>query len=365
MTRAGRGTALLAALCVALVIGVTGVGRASRPAPVHSETLYVFGTLVEVVIEGVPEAKARAATAALEKEFRRLHRDWHAWDPGELGRLNDAIALGRTMEVSDDLADVLRQGKALSEASGGLFEPAIGALIALWGFHDDLPPDGPLPDPGRIAELREARPRMADLRFDGNRVWSVNPAVRLDLGGYAKGAALDLAAARLTDEGINNAVLNAGGDINVIGTRGAREWRLAIRDPFGWGAVAALSVHPGEAVYTSGNYERFLEHDGARFSHILDPRTGWPVGDIVSATVLDTNGARADAAATALSVAGLEQWGATAVAMGIEAALLIDREGRMYATPAMAERLELPPGGSADQALRLTVLELPRPGGAL
>ena len=361
MTSAGTARRRLVAAGIGLALllaAFAGLVRASQPAPVRSETLYVFGTLVEVVIYGESEAQASAATAELAQNFRRLHRDWHAWDgKGELGRLNDAIARGQPFDASNELAGLLRAGQALSVASGGLFDPAIGGLIGLWGFHSDLPPDGPLPDPAAIDALVAAHPRMSDLEFDGNRITSANRSVQLDLGGYAKGAALDLAAQTLARRGIVNAVLNAGGDINVLGTHGARDWRVAIRDPFGWGAVAALAARPGEVVYTSGNYERFIEQDGERFSHIIDPRSGWPVREIVSATVLDTNGTRADAAATALSVAGPDHWAETARAMGIEAALLIDQSGDMMATPAMAERLEAVPGG--DKALELRIVELP------
>jgi len=109
--------------------------------------------------------------------------------------------------------------------------------------------------------------------------------------------------------------------------------------------VAALSLRPGEALHTSGNYERFLEAGGGRFSHILDPRTGQPVQGIVSVSVLDTNGARADAAATALGVAGAQDWPAVAAAMGVGAVLVISDDGTMRATPAMRARLEPVSGG--------------------
>lgn len=340
------GLALLA-LGTVLLAGLVGVLRAENRDEARSETLYVFGTLVEIVIWGETPETAQSATAAFSHQLQRWHRDWHAWAPGgELGGLNAAIAAGKSFTVDDTLAGVLRQGQTLAAASGGLFEPAIGGLIGLWGFHDDVPPTGPLPDPGAVAALVAAHPRMADLRFDGNTVSSTNPAVQLDLGGFAKGSALDMAAVDLAARGIHDAVLNAGGDVLVLGSHGRRAWRVAIRDPFGWGAVAAIAARPGEAVFTSGNYERFLEHDGVRFSHIIDPRSGWPVTDIVSATVLDTNGAHADAAATALSVAGRDGWVATARAMGVESALLIDGEGTLYATPAMAARLE--PGTGAE-----------------
>ena len=225
-----------------------------------------------------------------------------------------------------------------------MFEPAIGALIGLWGFHQDTAPDGTLPDRGRIAQLTAANPRMTDLRLTLNRVSSANPAVQLDLGGFAKGAALDLAGRRLAALGIRDAVLNAGGDVNVYGRHGSRPWRVAIRNPFDWGAVAAVQLAPGEVLFTSGNYERFFEAGGLRFAHILDPRTGQPVQGVVSVSVLDTQGLRADAAATALAVAGQADWPQVAADMGVSAVLMITDDGRQLATPAMATRLEPVPG---------------------
>ncbi|SIS82092.1 FAD:protein FMN transferase [Phaeovulum vinaykumarii] len=333
------------ALVVLVAAGLVAGVRALRPVPDTRETLYLFGTLVEVEIHGTPEAEARAAIADVGAHLQTIHRDWHAWRPGLLEDLNAAIAAGRPFTVDDALARVLRQGRDLSCASGGLFDPAIGALVEAWGFHADTPPEGDPPPAATIAALVARHPRMTDLRIDGNVVRSTNPAVQLDLGAYAKGAALDLAAADLRAAGVSDAVLNAGGGVQVIGQHGARPWRVAIRDPFQWGVVAALSLRPGEALHTSGNYERFLEAGGVRFSHILDPRKGQPVQGIVSVSVLDTNGARADAAATALGVAGAQDWPAVAAAMGVGAVLVISDDGTMRATPAMRARLEPVSGG--------------------
>ncbi|MEO1677780.1 MAG: FAD:protein FMN transferase [Pseudomonadota bacterium] len=347
------------ALVGALVVLLVGGALRGREMPEHRETLYVFGTLVEVVIRGEPEERARAAVSEVGLHFQRVHEDWHAWRPGALGTLNHAISEGRVHRVDPGLLDVLRRGQRLACESGGLFEPAIGALVGLWGFHADTAPEGAPPSETEIAGLLVKRPRMADLHLAHESVSSHNPAVQLDLGGFAKGAALDRAADLLAARGIENAVLNAGGDVNVIGRHGARAWRVAIRDPFGWEAVAALSLQPGEVLYTSGNYERFFEHAGRRFAHILDPRTGRPVGEIVSASVLAREGALADAAATALAVAGPGHWVETAAAMGIESAMIIGQDGQMQATPAMAARLE-PVSGQGQVAAR--VVDLPVAG---
>ena len=182
---------------------------------------------------------------------------------------------------------------------------------------------------------------MADLVIDGNEVSSTNPAVELDFGGFAKGLALDWAAEKLKERGIPDAVLNAGGDVNVIGHHGKRRWHVAIRDPNGWGVLGAVKLEPDEVLYTSGNYYRYREHDGVRYSHIIDPRTGRPVDHIVSASVIADNGALADAAATALSIAGPDGWQQTARRMGLTLVLLVDADGTILTTPQMKERVEL------------------------
>ena len=341
---AGRTALRLSLAGLALAAVVAGV-RLAQPDPDIRETFFVFGTLVEIETRGVPEDKARAAIAKVGHRLQQIHHDWHAWRPGRLESLNAAIADGRAFTVDPALADLLREGRQLACASGGLFDPAIGRLIEVWGFHADTPPEGAAPPDAVLDALVARHPRMTDLRISGTEVRSDNPAVQLDLGAYAKGAALDLAAADLRAEGIENAVLNAGGGVQVIGRHDARPWRVAIRDPFQWGVVAAVSLHPDEALHTSGNYERFFDQGGVRFSHIIDPRSGRPMQGIVSVSVLDTSGARADAAATALSVAGQADWPKVAAAMGVHAVMMITDDGTIYATPAMKARLEPVDGG--------------------
>lgn len=336
------GTGRTLALATMLALIVLGIHRLRGPeADVEvRDTRYVFGTLVEIVVRGADPVEARTAVSATGRLLQTLHHDWHAWRPGALSTLNDAIADGRAAEVDPQLADLLRAGQQLACASEGLFNPGIGRLVALWGFHADTPPQSPPPAASEIAALRAADPQMTDLVIDGQIVRSTNPSLQLDLGGYAKGAALDLAAADLAARGIRDAVLNAGGDVNVLGDHGARPWRVAIRDPFVWGALATVTLDPGEVLYTSGNYERYFEHEGERFAHIIDPRSGHPVREIVSVSVLDTEGVRADAAATALSVAGRERFAAVAAALEIDAAVMVTDRGEVLATPAMVKRIE-------------------------
>jgi thiamine biosynthesis lipoprotein len=185
---------------------------------------------------------------------------------------------------------------------------------------------------------------MQALVIEGNRVSTDNPLVQLDLGGFAKGYALNRAIARLHEHGVDNAIVNAGGDLCVSGSHGDRPWQIGIRHPQGEGVIAALAVTDGECVLTSGNYERYREYEDVRYAHILDPRTGWPVRHVASATVIHTDGAVADAAATALTVAGPDDWQRIARRMGLVYVMLVDEAGTVYLSPGMAERIQFADG---------------------
>lgn len=324
---------------VGLALGLSAC--APNDTVVH-ETRYVFGTLVEFTIRTDDEAAARRAIAAVDREFRRMHVEWHAWKPGgELVAINKAFAEGRSSPVSSFVLPLIEKAQVFERQSGGLFNPAIGNVLDVWGFHVDAPEKGRLPDFARVRELAAAGPSMDDVHIEGNTVRSANPAVSLDFGGFAKGVALDLAVAKLKQLGVDNAIVNAGGDLNTLGSAGGRPWKVGIRDPRDWGVIASVELSGGENLYTSGNYERFVEADGVRYSHILDPRTGMPVEHIISASVIHTDGALADAAATALSVAGPDGWEDVARGMGVRYVMLVDKSGNVFVSPEIRARITL------------------------
>ncbi|MDQ1314001.1 MAG: FAD:protein transferase [Pseudomonadota bacterium] len=312
----------------------------SQP-PLHQQQSYVFGTLVEVSIYGAAEPQARQATAAVLARFDELHRTLHAWKPSELSRLNTALARGERAAVTPELAAMLRDAQALSIQSGHLFDPAIGGLIALWGFQSDAPQTR-VPDAASIADWVNKRPRMADLDIANDSVSSSNPAVKLDLGGYAKGRALDDAVAILKSHGIENALVNIGGNVIALGAHGDRPWRIGIQHPRQPGTLAALELRDGEAVGTSGDYQRYFEVDGRRYSHLIDPRTGFPATGMQSLTVLVAGkqaGTRSDALSKPLFIDGAERLNDNASRLGVANYLAVDSAGRMHVSPAMKARL--------------------------
>ncbi len=311
----------------------------SRPG-LYEAQVYVFGTLANISVWGVPQQQAQAAIDAVAADFQREHHEWHAWEPGPLVTLNAAIAAGRPAKVPPSIAPLIEQSRRISDLSDGLFNPAIGRLLRLWGFQSSERPNGPPPSRTEVAALVAQHPGMDDLELRGDTLYSHNPAVQLDFGGIAKGYAVQLALAHMQALGIHNAIINAGGGLGVIGSHGDRPWRVGIRHPQGQGVLASLAVFDGENVHTSGNYERFREYEGVHYAHILDPRTGWPVDSVTSCTVVSKDGTLADAAATALVVAGPKNWYALAKKMGIKYVMLVDEAGTVHMNPAMARRIE-------------------------
>jgi thiamine biosynthesis lipoprotein len=167
--------------------------------------------------------------------------------------------------------------------------------------------------------------------------------VRLDLGGYAKGYALDRAAEILRKQGIHNALINIGGNVLAMGTHGTRAWRIGIQHPRKPGPIATLELHDSEAIGTSGDYQRYFELDGKRYCHLIDPRTGYPVQGVEAVTIL-THGEHAgllsDAASKPLFISGASNWLNAARQMQLEDALLIDDKGVVHFTAAMQKRLK-------------------------
>ncbi len=298
-----------------------------------------LGTVVTVTAYGVHEQEFRSATDSIEAYFARIGNEWYVDTPGELRRANEAIAAGQPVKVSAALKELIEAATVYESLSDGLFNICIGRTIRLWGFYAATPQPAQVPDPAQIKALLASGPGTAQLSWDGLTLRSANPDIRLDVGGIAKGAIALNANRILRAHGIDNAIVNIGGDLAVAGQVNGRDARIGIRSPDGGPPLAMLDVHSGEAVFTSGNYERFVEIDGQRYTHILDPTTGRPVEHTASVTVVHTDPVLADAAATALLVGGPERFAALVTRFELRYALLIDKGGDTSLTSGMAERL--------------------------
>ncbi|MBI5429316.1 MAG: FAD:protein FMN transferase [Nitrosomonadales bacterium] len=334
MTGLLRILAIVAALLLAACEG--------KEPPLYQEQGYVFGTLVEVSVYGETEPHARQAVSEVMHEFQRLHDLLHAWQPGELSELNVAFAKGESMAISAELVSMLQDAAQLSAQSNRLFNPAIGGLVGLWGFHAD---EFRMvqPDEKQIARWVDANPQMSDITIVRGRAESKNKSVQLDLGGYAKGYALDRAAELMRKQGIRNALINIGGNIMALGRHGKRPWRVGIQHPRKSGALATLELHDGEAIGTSGDYQRYFMTGNVRYCHLINPRSGYPMQGVQAVTIL-TRGPRAgvlsDAASKPLFISGPNGWRAAARQMDLAEAMLVDAQGNVHLTEALQKRLE-------------------------
>ncbi len=341
------------------------------PSEPWRQESYVFGTRVELAIAGVPEARARAAGNRVLQEFDRLHRTYHAWQPSELSALNESVAAGRRHEVTAEFAGYIREAQAAAAAGDHLFDPGIGRLVALWGFHaDDI--QARLPDAAAVKALLAQHPSIADLSVSegscleprsgepksppsgrGAGRWCVKSrsnSVAIDFGGYLKGVALDRAAASLKQDGIANALINIGGNVMALGTRDGTgtPWRIGIQHPrpqgVGGAPLATLELHDGEAIGTSGDYHRYFEVAGRRYCHLLDPRSGVPAEGTQAVTVLIAPGPgagmRSDALSKPIFIAG-DEWRAMAQKLGVAAVLKVGADGTVSVTPAMQARVKI------------------------
>ena len=303
---------------------------------------YSLGTLVTIdFFDASPQSNA-AAISAIETRIKDIDANWYPWHKGELQQINMAIASRRSIEVSPALAGLLRRSVTLERQSGGRFNPALGRLTELWGFHDMAMPRTSPPDEFEIRKWLSLDVSSRHLDWDGNLLRSNSPRIMLDLGGVAKGAILEQVVSILREAQVENAIIDIGGDLTVVGQVEGRSARIGIRSPRSDDILGWLDILDGETVMTSGDYERFFEHDGMRYQHVLDPRTGYPVRHTISASVVHTDPVLADAAATALLVAGAAEFEEVCGLMGLDTALIVTASGDLRLTRAMEKRLNWP-----------------------
>lgn len=309
-------------------------------APIQQTRLQHFGTEIEVKLVGASEQQAREIFQRLDARLGDWHRRWHAWQPSDLTRLNSALQQGQTVPISADLAGLLRRSQRFSADSEQLFNPGLGQRLAAWGFQR-ADPTAALPTPAAVEA--SSLPTMAALVIaeSGNRatVRSEHPDLQLDLGGIAKGYALNQLLIDLARVELAGAYVNLGGDIGVLGSFRGRPWRVGVlAGPDR--VAAAISLQSGEQAFSSGTY--FRQHDtdtGEPAHHILDPRTGNPADGNLAVTVIGADGERLQVASKVLLIAGRD-WRRHAEALQTPLALVVAADGVIEVTAELAQRLE-------------------------
>lgn len=329
---------------LSLVLGLIQALTACQRAPSHyQQESYVFGTRVQITIVGVEDAKAQQATAAVLSNLDRLHHKYHAWQGSStLSQINRAFAQKQPFPIDAETQSILTKASVYSQKSQSLFNPAMGGLIGLWGFHADTFGDN-IPPADAIKAWQTQAPSMGDLHITQGLVRSKNPAVQLDLGGIAKGWALDQSAAILRQHGIDNALINIGGNIMALGKNHDKPWRIALQHPRKNTPLAEINLNDGEAIGTSGDYQRYFMHEGQRYCHIIDPRTGWPSMGTQSVSLITHTGPDAGIQSDALSkpffIATPADAKKLAKTFHLDYILMIDAQGTAYLSAPMQARI--------------------------
>jgi FAD:protein FMN transferase len=316
----------------------------TKEEPIYNTQSYVFGTLVDITIYGEPPLEAENIASEIMRQFQTLHNRLHAWRPSEIKTLNHTFSKGKSpASIKPDIAAMLAEATTLSIDSNGAFNPAIGKLIELWGFHHDEFKPVKI-EAGKIQSLLSEKPQMVDIVLQEGKAFSNNSAVQLDLGGYAKGYALDQALSFLRQSGVKSALINIGGNIIALGKRGDKPWRVGIQNPRKPEAIATLELPSGWAIGTSGDYQRYFELNGKRYCHIINPDTGYPVEGVQSVTVLippqSNAGVLSDVTSKPIFIAAPSNRAKAAENMHVNDYLIIESADKIFASPAMAKRLK-------------------------
>lgn len=324
---------------LALFLLLSGCGGPSDT--LHHRQILAFGTIIDISIDHPDSQLVDRAFNRLESDFQTMHRIWHPWEPGPLSRTNQLLQMGSWFSAAPTVLSLLVRSRQLSLQSRGYFNPAIGKLVRLWGFHRQDPTNSHSIDKNILKQLQSSIPNMGHIEVDGIRLRGHHPDIQIDFGGIGKGYGIDRAIDTLRTMRIENAIINAGGDLRAIGRHGNRPWKIGIQHPRKTAVLASIETLDDESVFTSGDYQRYYTQDGQRRQHIIDPFTGFPVTHTMAVTVIHENATVADVAATALMVAGPEHWYEIAQALGVKYVLLMARDGTLHMNPAMQKKIML------------------------
>ena len=287
-----------------------------------------MGTAIRVELWCEERAAGDAAIDAVIDEMHRIDRAMSPYKPdSELSRLNREAAFA-PIAVSDELFDLVASSIEFSRLSGGAFDITYAAIGDLYDYRR-----GVRPSDEAIAAAHGAVGYRHLILDEANRtIRYARKGVRIDLGGFAKGHAVENAAAILARCGIEHAIVTAGGDSRLLGDRRGRPWNIAVRDPRRAGEVVALLPLEDVAISTSGDYERFLDEGGVRHHHLIDPRTGRSPRDVHSVTIVAADGLTSEALSKTVFVLGVEQGLALVDRLPGVDAVVIDAAGALHAS---------------------------------
>ena len=269
----------------------------------YSRDEAIMGTAIRVELW---HEDAAAAAAAIDAVMAQMHHVDRTMSPhksdSELSRINRDAAR-QAVPVSAEMFGLLQRAIEFSRLSDGAFDITFASAGHLYDYRERRRPSEKALAAARAAIGYEG----LLLDAPSQTVRFARSGMRIDLGGFAKGHAVDRGAAILRSRGIRHAIVTAGGDSHIVGDRRGRPWTIGVRDPRRPGELAAVLPLVDVAMSTSGDYERYFEEDGVRYHHVLDPRTGASASGVHSVTILAADGLTTEALSKSVFVMGVEK----------------------------------------------------------
>ncbi len=346
-----------------IVFGVLGLSLfliyLQGQVAVVQEEEYLLGTYFRIKAQGRSRERVEAAVQAAFREARRLADELSRTGPGPLGELNRRGA-DEPIKLTSDLITVLEAARHFRDLSAGAFDPTVGKIVDAWGFTQDWDRTGR----GRIPTLEDLQALLVTRDFFIDAAQQTGrlsgPHVGLDLGGIAKGYIVDRAIEVLREYGLNNALVDAGGNIRVFNDHpryvlffpDRRPFRIAVQHPRDESKIlGVLELWEAQALASSGDYQRCFfvdtkgetahcqfadEPDKTRYHHIIDPQTGQPARALISATVLAPTAMEADALSTAVFVLGAQKGLALIERLESVEAIIVTPAGRILTSSGLS-----------------------------
>ncbi|MEE9315813.1 MAG: FAD:protein FMN transferase, partial [bacterium] len=312
----------------------------------YSKVEFLMDTVVEIKVYYKRKAEAEKAINSSMEEMKRVEQKMSCFFSGsEVSRINKdafleekkgSLLVERWIPVSDELFSLLGESVLLSKLTKGCFDITIYPLWKIWKFEGE---NIEVPSKGKIERVLELV-AYKNMILQNGKISFAKKGMGIDLGGIAKGYAVDAAIKVLKDKNINSAIVNAGGDMYVLGRKQGKPWRIGIRHPRREGEILGTIEVEDKAIVTSGDYERFFFSGGKKYHHIINPKTGYPADECQSVTIVAKEATFADGLATGIFVLGPKEGMALIENLeGVEG-VIVNKEGDVSVSSGLISKIE-------------------------
>ena len=311
------------------LIVLTGLASGLSAQAIFNRTLKLMGSRFDITVVAMDSIKADQYIDLAVQEISRIEKLISSWDPAsETSRINRNAGI-EPVRVDKELFDLIKRSLAISRLTDGAFDITYASMDKIWKF------DGSMTEMPTVEAIRNSVSRVGfgKIVLDESNftVFLPEAGMKIGFGAIGKGYAADKAKKMLMDYGVQAGIINASGDMNTWGKQpNDEDWKVAITNPMDKGKAFGLVPVRQGAVVTSGDYEKYVEFNGIRYTHIIDPKTGYPAHGVISSTVFAPSAELADALATSLFVMGVDVGIARINQLPNVECILIDEDGNIH-----------------------------------